>query len=65
MPRGTLAERKEFFAKALEAIRSGDVPAPQKRVSRRAPYIGPTNPHKGMKRKHRLRLRHPERRGAR
>lgn len=57
-PRGTLAERTEFFAKALLAIRCGDVPAPRKRVSRCAPYIGPFNPHKGMKRKHRLRLRH-------
>ena len=56
--RGTVAKHANFFAIASKMVRSGDVPAPKKSVNGRKPYVKPlVNEFKGMKRKHRLRIR--------
>ena len=56
--RGSDAAYRDTLDEALKLVRSGDVPAPKKSANGRKPYVKPlVNEFKGMKRKHRLRIR--------
>lgn len=57
-----LDERAKYLALALKYVRAGDVPAPRKTLSTKKPVVNEGhNPYKGMKRKHRLRIKHRHR----